>query len=86
MRGAGWGSVNFKEILRRSKGVCYICDRVVSPGGFEFDHVIPFARGGAHAESNIRVACRSCNRRKNRKMLDEFVCFLPERPSDAEAA
>lgn len=32
------------------------------------DHVIPLACGGAHCLSNLRPACRTCNRRKGAKL------------------
>jgi hypothetical protein len=31
---------------------------------FEVEHVIPIGRDGTHAESNLALACRSCNLRK----------------------
>jgi len=31
---------------------------------FEVEHIIPLSRGGADTESNLALACRSCNLRK----------------------
>ena len=50
------------KVLLRSKGVCE------SPGckrknGTEFEHVIPFSRGGKNTEENIKLFCRLHNQR-----------------------
>jgi 5-methylcytosine-specific restriction endonuclease McrA len=30
----------------------------------EFDHIIPHAKGGPTTVANIRLLCRTCNRKK----------------------
>lgn len=30
-------------------------------GGLEFDHIIPYKRGGKSTYENMRILCRSCN-------------------------
>ncbi|MGV0027371.1 HNH endonuclease [Phormidesmis priestleyi] len=35
---------------------------------FEVEHIIPVYRGGADAESNLALACRSCNLRKGTRI------------------
>ena len=54
---------------------CYLCgEEGVYEGreGLHIDHVIPIARGGAHAMDNLRPACAPCNHMKNRSTLDEY--------------
>lgn len=54
---------------------CHLCGEVGEYGGREglhIDHVIPIARGGSHSMDNLRPACSSCNRMKNRSTLDEY--------------
>jgi len=35
---------------------------------FEVEHIIPLYRGGANAEFNLALACRSCNLRKGTRI------------------
>lgn len=46
---------------------CAYCATSLSGGGHQ-DHVIPVAKGGAHAPSNIVWACEPCNLRKGAKL------------------
>lgn len=54
----------------QQKKVCYWCGARCAKG-FHVDHYVPLARGGKHEVSNLVIACRTCNVRKNAK--DPFV-------------
>jgi len=56
--------VNRQVIILRDKSTCYLCLSPLKSKEVTLDHVIPLARGGVHAETNLRVACRPCNSRK----------------------
>lgn len=60
---------DYIAIYERDQGVCWICGRHLTFDEAEGDHVIPLARGGPHTERNIRVACKSCNSRKHKRLL-----------------
>lgn len=50
-------------IYERDGGVCGICREPVGER-WEIDHIIPIARGGADAPSNVQIAHPRCNRKK----------------------
>lgn len=52
------------KVVRRDGQVCAVCKNNVLDDEIEFDHIIPFSRGGATTPENLRVLCRECNRKK----------------------
>lgn len=49
-------------LLEHDHHTCQECG--AKQGPFEIDHVIPIAKGGQNVPNNLRVLCRTCNRRK----------------------
>lgn len=58
--------------LRRQR-YCSYCGEQTQSRCREIDHIIPLSEGGVHADENLTMACRSCNRKKGRKTLLEFM-------------
>ena len=50
------------SVWNRDGGVCVECG---SNENIEFDHIIPFSKGGANTYRNIQLLCESCNRSKS---------------------
>ena len=51
-------------VWQRDQGKCVECG-VGGPGAYlEFDHVIPYSKGGASTIGNVQLLCRRCNLRK----------------------
>lgn len=56
------------EVFARDNGKCVLCGSNIS---IEFDHIIPFSKGGSNNAENIRVLCQDCNRSRGNRM-DKF--------------
>ena len=52
------------KVVRRDGQICQRCHEPVRDDDVEFDHVIPFSRGGRSTAENLRLVHRDCNRRK----------------------
>jgi hypothetical protein len=50
-----------REVWRRDQGRCVECG---SNEKLEYDHIIPYSRGGSDTVRNLRLLCELCNRRK----------------------
>jgi 5-methylcytosine-specific restriction endonuclease McrA len=52
------------KVVRRDGQICQRCDQRVPDNEVEFDHIIPFSKGGRSTVENLRLVHRACNRRK----------------------
>lgn len=53
------------RVCRRYNDCCIVCTRQI--GGklrAELDHITPLILGGAHRESNLRLVCHECHKKK----------------------
>lgn len=49
-------------VWQRDSGRCVECS---SNENLEYDHIIPFAKGGSNTERNLQLLCGDCNRLKS---------------------
>lgn len=49
------------EVWTRDGGKCVDCGSIED---LEFDHIIPFSKGGSSEVENLRILCRACNRKR----------------------
>lgn len=57
-----------KDVL--SGGVCAAC------GTDQFltvDHIVPVSRGGSSERHNLQALCETCNRKKGKRTMEEFL-------------
>lgn len=52
-------------VYRRDGGKCVYCG---STEFLQFDHIIPFSKGGDTTVENLQILCRSCNIKKSNKI------------------
>jgi hypothetical protein len=53
------------EVWRRDEGRCVDCG---SRERLEFDHIVPFSKGGSNTARNLELRCESCNRTKGARI------------------
>ena len=56
-----------REVWRRDGGACIECG---SNERLEYDHIIPYSKGGADTVRNIQLLCEVCNRSKSDRIGD----------------
>ena len=54
-------------VWERDGGMCIRCD---SDEDLQFDHIIPFAKGGGINVENIQILCGDCNRAKSDSIVE----------------
>lgn len=64
------------KVIRRDGQICQKCNEPVLDNEVEFDHLIPFSRGGKSTAENLRLVHKNCNRRKSNS-LEEILHPAP---------
>ncbi|MHC4883365.1 MAG: HNH endonuclease, partial [Planctomycetota bacterium] len=54
------------EVWQRDQGKCVKCG---ASEYLEYDHIIPFSKGGANSVNNIQLLCRKCNLAKGAELV-----------------
>ena len=58
------------KVVRRDGQICQECNEPVRDDEVEFDHIIPFSKGGRSTVENLRLIHKSCNRKKSASLQD----------------
>ncbi|MBK1650616.1 HNH endonuclease, partial [Rhabdochromatium marinum] len=64
-------------LLEKWHRTCAYCGATQVP--LEIEHIQPKSRGGSDRVSNLTLACRTCNQRKGRQPIEDFLSNQPER-------
>jgi 5-methylcytosine-specific restriction endonuclease McrA len=70
-----------RAVFARDGHRCQYCNRAAE----NIDHVVPRSRGGAHSWENVVASCRSCNARKEDRMLSDTGLRLRRIPREPHA-
>jgi 5-methylcytosine-specific restriction endonuclease McrA len=58
---------------RDGGAVCRYCGQRQKLRCLTIDHVVPRARGGTNALTNLALACAACNHDKADRLVDDFL-------------
>lgn len=64
------------KVVRRDGQICQTCFEPVPDDQVEFDHIIPYSRGGTTSVDNLKLVHRECNRKKGNS-LEEILAPDP---------
>jgi len=65
-------NVQFK-VLKRENQICSECGQSVRDEDVEFDHIIPWSKGGCSDEHNVRLLCKTCNRQRGNRFEEKYL-------------
>lgn len=65
------------RVLSRDNQICDECGLSVKYEDIEFDHIIPWSKGGSSDENNIRLLCSNCNRKKGSSFENKYLIKSP---------
>jgi 5-methylcytosine-specific restriction endonuclease McrA len=71
--GVEYEYINRAKLYARDEGKCRICLKPVPEKGWEMDHIVPLALKGPHLWSNVQVTCRTCNRKKWKRLEGQIA-------------
>ena len=66
------------QLAVEQKGCCALCCKPIDKGSLfdatqvQVEHLTPVSRGGTNDESNLVIACRTCNQEKAGKTMREY--------------
>lgn len=62
-----------RRVLRRDNYICQMCHTPIPDDKINFDHIIPWSKGGSSDESNIRLLCESCNKSRGSNYEEQYL-------------
>lgn len=65
--------VTQRRVTRRDNYICQMCQCHIPDDKINFDHLIPWSKGGSSDESNIRLLCESCNKKRGNTFEEKYL-------------
>ena len=60
-------------VNRRDNFICQECGQHVRDNDVNYDHIIPYSKGGSSEASNIRLLCSTCNKKRGNDFEDTHL-------------
>jgi hypothetical protein len=57
------------QVARRDGYQCQMCNKLLRVDEVQYDHQIPFSKGGPSDTHNLQVICSQCNCKKSNKVI-----------------
>ncbi len=76
-----------KSLFSRDRHVCAYCGDHFTTPHLSRDHVIPRCEGGEDTWTNVVTACKPCNMKKGRRLLEDInmkLLYVPYEPNHYE--
>ena len=61
------------KVLRRDGYICQNCKQHIDDENINFDHIIPWSKGGPSEESNLRLLCAKCNKKRGNNFESQYL-------------
>jgi hypothetical protein len=68
-----FSSQDWLDMMRMWDWKCAYCEAKLKRGTRSTDHIVPLSKGGKNERSNIVPCCRSCNSKKNNRLLFKWL-------------
>lgn len=62
-----------RRVDRKDDMHCQICNQHIRDDEVNYDHIIPWSLGGSSDESNVRLLCSKCNKKRGNKYQEEYL-------------
>ena len=60
-----------RAVFKRDKNECQYCGQHLNSDSITIDHITPRSRGGKSTFENCVTSCKTCNKRKGHKSIEE---------------
>lgn len=60
-------------VYSRDKQICQLCNKNIPYDEIQYDHIIPWSKGGSSNHQNIRLVCSDCNKKRGNNYEDDFL-------------